>query len=75
MQVPVVLFELISLAQFEQTANKFGISEVLVVVQVENNLVAGHLFEIEVVVNGRWLMTESGANFLCFNFEFVRLFI
>ena len=62
MQVPVVFSLLVALSELDQAADKFGIGEVFVVVQIEQDFVARHRFEIQEVVDRSFLVLDIGTN-------------
>ena len=56
---PVVLHPWVSMAKLNQATDKLGVSQVLVIVEVEQNFISTHLFEINIVMKRCWLVTNA----------------
>ena len=73
MEVPVMLVAWIAQAELVESTDQLGVAQVLVVVQVEENLIARHLLEIDVVVSRDWHLFVLGppVGFLHLNLDWL----
>ena len=73
MEVPVMFVARVTLAKLVEPTDQLGVAQVLVVVQVEENLIARHLLEIDVVVSRDWHLFVLGppVGFLHLNLDWL----
>jgi len=62
MQVPVMFSLFVALTELNEATDKFRVRKVLMIVHIEQNFVARHLFEIKEVVDGRSLVFVASTN-------------
>lgn len=73
MHIPVVLAKAVSFTKLNHSGDEFSVTQMFMVVEIKKNLVSSHIFEIDVVFKGYWLLVDSGTYICLFNGYFIGL--